>query len=109
MITETFKHTIVATGSGLQRRFTTFAGTQAIATDVVLGVAMVDYVAGQAFAADVAGIVAVEAGSAVPLSSWVIPDALGRAVANDGTATNRVGRALNAVTAAGQTLFILFK
>jgi hypothetical protein len=106
---QTFNHTMVATGTGLRRRFVAYDGTQADAADVVLGIAMVDYKAGDAFAVHVAGVAAVESGGAVALGAPVIPDPQGRGIADGGNAANRVGRALNAVTAAGQTLFVLIK
>lgn len=109
MNVDTLKTTIVASGAGQQRRFITFGGTQAAAGEVVVGVPANDYTPGMAVAVDVLGVAAVEAGGAVAIGAWVVPDAQGRAISNDGTAVNRVGRALNAVTAAGQTLFILIK
>ena len=109
MHTQTFTHTVIASAAGVQRRFVTFGGAQAGAADRALGVALVDFKAGDVFAAHIIGVCAVESGGAVALESAVIPDAQGRAVANDGTAANVAGRALNAVTAAGQTLFILIK
>jgi hypothetical protein len=113
MRTQTFTHSVTATGAGVQQRFVTFAGAQAIATDQVLGVAQTDFSVGLVFAVDVAGIVAVESGGAVALGAGVTPDAQGRGVtdptANNGVAANRVGAALNAVTGAGQTLFILIR
>jgi Uncharacterized conserved protein (DUF2190) len=109
MHTQVFTHTVQATGSGVQRRFVTFDGTQAAAADQVLGVAKTDFATGQDFAVDVLGVMAVEAGGAVARGNPVIPDAQGRGVADAGNAANRVGRALNTVTAVGQTLFILIK
>lgn len=110
---QTFTHSIVANGAGVQQRFVSFAGAQAVAADMVLGVAQTDFTAGQALAVDVAGIVAVESGGAVALGAGVTPDAQGRGVtdptANNGVAANRVGLALNAVAGAGQTLFILIR
>jgi Uncharacterized conserved protein (DUF2190) len=107
MHTQTFKHTVIAAGAGVQRRFVNFAGAQAAAADSVLGVADTDFASGAPFTVHVQGVMAVEAGGAVALGAWVVPDANGRAVTNDGSALNRVARALNAVTVAGQTLFIL--
>jgi Uncharacterized conserved protein (DUF2190) len=109
MHTQVFTHTVQATGAGVQRRFVNFAGAQAIAADEVLGVAKTDFQSGQDFAVDILGVVAVEAGGAVNKGQPIIPDAQGRGVADGGNATNRVGRALNTVTAIGQTLFILIK
>lgn len=109
MHTHTISHTVEAAGAGKAGRFVTFAGAQAGAADAVLGAAMVDYKAGDLFAAHVLGACSVEAGGAVPAGSWVKPDADGRAVADDGTAANRVGRALGAVTGPGQTLLILIR
>lgn len=109
MQTQTITHTLVATGPGKQRRFVTAGGAQAVAANKPLGVALVDFAAGDAFAAHVVGVCAVESGGAVALDDAVGPDAQGRAVAVAADATTRAGRALNAVAAAGQTLFILLK
>lgn len=109
MHTQTFTHTVVAAGSGVQRRFVNFAGAQAGAADQVLGIAMVDFAAGQAFAAHILGVAAVDAGGAVAVGAPVAPDAQGRAIAVAEDAANIAGRAVNAVTAAGQTLFIKLK
>lgn len=109
MHTQTFTHTITATGAGVQRRFVSFAGAQAIATDHVLGVALTDFAAGQIMTLHVLGIAAVDSGGAVAAGANIAPDEQGRAVTTAADAVNVVGRALNAVTAAGQTLFILIK
>jgi hypothetical protein len=110
---QTFTHTLRATGAGVQRRFVTAAGAQAGATDIVFGVAKTDFSAGQDVAVDYLGIIGVEAGAAIALDAGVTPDAQGRAVtdptASNGVAANRVGRALNAVTAAGQTVFVCIR
>lgn len=106
MHTQTFTHTFIASGSGVQHRFVSYAGAQAGAGDQVLGVAMTDFAIGQPTTAHVAGIMSVEAGGAVAVGDPVIPDASGRGIKDAATATNRFGRALNTVTAAGQTLFI---
>ncbi len=110
---QTFTHSITATGAGVQQRFVNFAGALAGANDVVLGVAQTDFAAGQALAVDLLGVVAVESGGAVAQGAGVTPDAQGRGItdptANNGVAANRVGLALNAVTGAGQTLFILIR
>lgn len=109
MHTQTINHTVIATGSGVQKRFVNFAGAQAGAADVVLGVAMTDFKTGDAFTAHILGVVAVESGGAVAIGAPIIPDAQGRGIADGGNAANRCGRALNAVAAAGQTLFIVIK
>lgn len=110
---QTFSHTFIATGAGLQRRFVSFAGAQALATDAVLGVAKTDFKVGAPTTADILGVIAVESGAAIALGAGITPDADGRAVtdptAANGVAANRVGRALNAVTAAGQTVFVLIR
>lgn len=113
MHTQTFTHTFTASGAGVQKRFVSFAGAQAAALDAVLGVAITDFAIGQPTAAHILGVVAVEAGGAIALGAGITPDAQGRAVtdptADGGVAPNRVGRGLNAVTAAGQTVFVLIK
>jgi len=106
---QTFTHTVAATGAGLQRRFVNHAGAQAGAADVVFGVAKTDFAAGQDVAVDYLGAIGVEAGGAIALGAPIIPDAQGRAVADAGAAANRVGRALNAVSAAGQTVIVCIK
>lgn len=108
MHTQGFRHTFRATGAGLKHRFVTYTGTQAGAAGVVLGIAATDFAAGDDVTADIAGVASVEAGGAVDIGAWVISDADGRAVTNDGTSIARIGRALNAVTGPGQTLFIKF-
>lgn len=109
MHTQTFTHTITATGAGAAKRFVTYAGAQAAAADQVLGVAMTDFVAGQPTTLHVLGFAVVESGGAVAAGNPVIPDAQGRGIADGADGANRVGRALNSVTAAGQSLFILIK
>jgi hypothetical protein len=109
MQTETITATLIAAGPILQRRFVTFGGAQAGATDVVAGIATMDATAGVAFSAHMVGIAAVESGGAVAIGAPVIPDAQGRGIADTGTAANRCGRAMNAVTGAGQTLFVVLR
>lgn len=109
MHTQTLTHTAIATGAGVQRRFVNFAGAQAAAADQVIGVAMTDFAIGQAFTVHILGEVAVESGGAVAVGDAIIPDAQGRGITDGATAANRVGRAVNAVTGAGQTLFIIIK
>ena len=106
MQTETITATFIASGPILQRRFVTFLGGQAVAGNVVAGIATMDAATGVAFSAHVA---AVESGGAVAIGDPIIPDAQGRGIADTGTAANRCGRAMNAVTGAGQTLFIVIK
>jgi hypothetical protein len=58
MHTQSLTHTHMATGAGVQRRFMSYAGTQAVAVDQIIGVPLSDYVAGQAVAVHVTGVVA---------------------------------------------------
>lgn len=109
MHTQIFSATLIATAAGVQRRFVGFNGAQSGADGVVCGVALADFAAGDAFAAATIGEVAVESGGAVALGAPVISDANGRAIADPGASPNRVGRARNAVTGPGQTLFILIR
>lgn len=109
MHTQTFTHTILATGNGVQKRFVNYAGAQAGAVDQALGVAMTDFKIGEAFTAHIVGVVAVEAGGAVAVGAPVAPDANGRGISVAENAANIAGRALNAVAAAGETLFIKLK
>lgn len=109
MHTQTFTHTLIASAAGKQRRFVTATGAQAGVADKPLGVALVDFAPGDAFAAHILGVCVVESGGAVALDAPVGPDADGRAVTVAADAPTLGGRALNAVAAAGQTLFILIK
>lgn len=106
---QTFTHTVIATGAGARKRFVTFAGAAAVATDIALGVAKTDFAIGDVLAVDYAGVVAVESGGAVALGAPVAPDADARGISVAENAANIAGRALNAVTGAGQTLFIKLK
>lgn len=106
---QTFTHTLRATGAGVQQRFVTYAGAQAGAASIVFGVAKTNFAAGDDFAVDYSGIVGVISGGAVALGADIIPDAQGRAIADTGNAANRAGRAVSAVTAAGQTVFVHLK
>lgn len=107
--TKTITHTVIASGAGVQDRFVTFTGAQAGAADKVLGVAITDFAAGAALALHIIGVCTVEAGGAINVGDPVVPDAQGRGIAGAADAANIVGRALSAVTAAGQTLFIMIK
>lgn len=108
-----FSTTLIASGTGVQRRFIGFDGATAGANAVVAGVAMTDFKAGDAVNVAVMGEVAVESGGAVAKGAPVISDAIGRGIADPAAdpdaSVNRVGRALNAVTGPGQTLFILIR
>lgn len=110
---QTIGHTFQATGAGVQKRFVTYAGAQAGAADVALGVAQTDFKAGDQVNADIIGVTAVEAGGAIAAGAGVVPDAQGRAIADPLTggnpAANSAGRAINAVAAAGQTVFVKLK
>ena len=110
---QTISHTFQATGNGVQKRFVNYAGAQAAAADIPLGVARMDFKAGDQVAADIIGVTAVESGGAIAVGASVVPDAQGRAAADPMTggnpAANSAGRAINAVTAAGQTVFVKLK
>ena len=109
MHTQVFTHSVIPATAGLGQRFVAFDGSPADADAPVLGVARDDYRADEAVAVDVLGVVAVESGGAIALGGWVVSDAEGRAVANDGTSALRVGRALQAVSGAGQTVLIFIR
>lgn len=110
---QTIGHTFQATAAGAQKRFVNYAGAQAGAADVVLGVAQMDFKPGDQVNADIVGVTAVEAGGAIAAGAGVVPDAQGRAITDPLTggnpAANGAGRAINAVTAAGQTVFVKLK
>jgi hypothetical protein len=110
---QTFSHSFAATGNGSRKRFVTFAGAQAVAADVVLGVARTDFKLGDTAGADILGVTAVEAGGPIAAGVSVVPDAQGRAIADPMTggnlAANSAGRSTNAVTAAGQTVLVFLK
>jgi hypothetical protein len=109
MHTQTFTHTTTASGPGKQHRFVTYAGAQASGAEPVLGVAMTDFAAGECFALHMLGLVAVEAGGPVAQGGLVGSDAQGRGVAVAADHVSLAGRAVNPVTAAGQTLLVLIK
>lgn len=110
---QTISHTFQASGAGVQKRFVTFAGAQAVAADHVLGVSKTDFKIGDQAGADIIGVVGVEAGGPIAAGVSVVPDAQGRAIADPLTggnvAANSAGRSINAVTAAGQTVFVKLK
>lgn len=110
---QVFSHSFAATGNGIRKRFVSYAGAQALAADVVLGVARTDFKLGDTAGADILGVTAVEAGGPIAAGVSVVPDAQGRAVADPMTggnlAANSAGRSTNAVTAAGQTVFVFLK
>lgn len=110
---QTISHSFEATGNGVQKRFVAYSGAQATAADAVLGVAKTDFKVGAVVGADILGVTAVEAGGPIAAGVSIVPDAQGRAVADPMTggnvAANSAGRSTNAVTAAGQTVFVFLK
>ena len=98
--------TITATDAIVKNRFVNFKGAQAKADDAVLGVAPYDVETGDTAAVDVVGIAVVESGGAVAIGAEVGPDAQGCAVSG---ALRKVGTALTAATAAGETVRVLLK
>lgn len=110
---QTFSHSFTAAADGVRKRFVTYAGALAGAADIVLGVAQADFKAGNVAPADILGVTAVEAGGPIAAGVSVVPDAQGRAIADPMTggnvAANSAGRSTNAVTAAGQTVFVFLK
>lgn len=106
---QTFRKTMVAPSAVIKDRFVDYAGAQAGAASAVLGVADIDAAAGDAYTAHTLGEVGVEAAGAINAGDPVIPSADGRALADAGTAANRVGRATSTVTAAGQHVLVLIR
>lgn len=99
---------IKSAGAITEHRFVTAAGAQTGANGNAIGVAKHSVsAAGQMVPVITLGIKEVEAGGAVSIGQLVASDSSGRAVYRDGTTyTVTLGRALNAVTAAGQMLLV---
>ncbi|HMS05353.1 MAG TPA: DUF2190 family protein [Burkholderiaceae bacterium] len=95
----------LATGALTVNRFTNFAGAQAVATDVALGVANANYATGEQAGVQARGVLVVEAGAAVAQGAQVQPDASGRAITL--AAGTAFGRALDAAAAAGDFIRVL--
>lgn len=100
----TLTASIKSSGAITENRFITAAGAQTGANGNALGVAKYSVAAaGQVVPTLALGIIDVEAGGAISAGQPVASDSSGRAVYRDGTTyTVTLGRALNAVTAAGQ-------
>lgn len=97
--------TIAAATALIVKRFVNFAGGQAIATDVAMGVANANYDAGEQAGVDTHGEILVEAGGAVAVGAQVQPDASGRAITL--AAGTAAGRSRDAATAAGDFIRVL--
>jgi hypothetical protein len=97
--------TIAAAGALTAKRFVTYSGLQAVATDVPLGVANAAYDAGEQAGIDTHGEILVEAGAAIALGAQVQPDAQGRAITL--AAGTAFGRARDAATAAGDFIRVI--
>lgn len=97
--------TIQAAAALAALRFVNFAGGQAVATDVALGVANANYDAGQQAGVNTHGELLVEAGGAISVGAQVQPDASGRAITL--AAGTAFGRARDAATAAGDFIRVL--
>jgi hypothetical protein len=101
-----YAETLIASGAVLGNRFVTYAGAQAGAGDHVCGVAAYDAATGEAFSANVAGRLSVEAGAPITVGQRVKSDTAGRAIpAAD--ADEAAGRAIKAVSGAGFPVRIL--
>lgn len=97
--------TVLASAALTVKRFVNFAGGQAIATDVAMGVSNANYDLGEQAGVDTHGEILVEAGAAVAVGAQVQPDASGRAITlATGTA---FGRARDAATAAGDFIRVI--
>ncbi|MFT4098170.1 MAG: DUF2190 family protein [Rhodoblastus sp.] len=98
--------TVIATAAVARNRFVTLAGAMAGAGALVYGVSSYDAAIGDAFAANIAGHLSVEAGAAVAVGQRVKSDATGRAIpAADNEAA--AAMAVRAAAGAGQPLRIL--
>lgn len=95
---------VKSTGAITENRFITAVGAQTGANGNALGVAQYSVgAAGQMVPVTTLGVLDVEAGGAISAGQLVASDSSGRAVYRDGTTyTVTLGRALNAVSAAGQ-------
>lgn len=99
--------TVAAAGIIAANRFVTPAGAQAGADANALGVARTAAIAGDKIPVDVYGTAVVEAGAAIAAGATVKSDATGRAI-TWATAGAKIGIALEAATAAGQFIEVLF-
>ena len=97
--------TVLAAAALTAKRFVSFAGGQAVATDVALGVANASYDAGEQAGVDTHGEILVEAGAAITVGAQVQPDASGRAIPL--AAGTAFGRARDAAAAAGDFIRVL--
>lgn len=93
---------VLAAAALTMKRFVSFAGAQAIATDPAMGVANANYDAGEQAGVDSHGEILVEAGAVVALGAQVQPDAQGRAITL--AAGTAFGHAMDAATAAGELI-----
>ncbi|MCU0963541.1 MAG: DUF2190 family protein [Burkholderiaceae bacterium] len=93
-------------GTVAAHRFVTIGGAQAGADAVTLGVAQTAGVSGAVVPVDVIGTTIVESGAAITAGDTLESDASGRAV-TWATSGAKVGKALEAATAAGQFIEIL--
>ena len=91
--------TVAATAALTQKRFVSFAGAPAIATDAALGVANAAYDSGEQAGVDTHGEILVESGAAIAAGAQVQPDANGRAITL--AAGVAFGRARDAAAGAG--------
>ena len=98
--------TRTAAAALVANRFVTAAGGVPAAGAAVLGVTRTDAESGDLVPVDVLGTTEVVAGAAVTAGATVMTDNQGRAVAHSSTNV-RVGVALSAATAAGQSIEVL--
>jgi hypothetical protein len=106
---QSFTHALRALGGVAKGRFVNFAGAQASSVDPVLGVAACDAGPGDMLPVHILGVAAVESGGAVAAGDPIGSDEQGRAVTVAADHVWRVGRSLNAIDAAGRTLFVLIR
>lgn len=97
--------TIAAVAALARMRFANFAGSQATAGQVVLGVPVSNFDIGEQAGVATHGEILVEAGAAIAVGAEVESDATGRAVTK--TTGAAAGRARDAAGAAGAFIRVL--
>lgn len=100
-------HTVIATGTIAERRFVTFAGSQAGLDGIVLGVSRAGGIAGDAVPLTLVGVIDMVAGADITLGADLVSDANGLPVPKGGN-TNVAAKALSAALA-GQRVPVLIR
>ena len=99
-----FTTTVLAATALARFRLVNFAGSQAVAGERALGVAVADFDLGEQAGVNARGEMLVEAGAAIARGAAVQADATGRAITL--AAGVQVGEARDAATAAGEFIRI---